>query len=203
MTKQPLFKDVFGESWPDLPEIFHKHYAPRKGTSDSVQVEGKLKVRISPLVSIMARLTGALIPYSGDNIPVTVTFRLGDNGKSFHFDRVFQYPDHGTHYFHSKMVHIGGNEMIEFIKFNIGWRLSYAWDGKKVILQHRGYVWRIFGFDIPLPLEFILGSGYAEETAISDGSFHMWTHADHPLFGRMLYYSGEFKIKEVVCEITS
>ena len=148
-------------------------------------------------------MTGALIPYSGDNIPVTVTFRCSDDGQSFHFDRAFHYPDHGTYHFRSKMVHLHANEMIEFIKFGIGWRLTYDWIGEKVILKHRGYVWRLFGLDIPIPLELILGRGYAEETAISDTHFHMWTHAKHPLFGEMLYYSGEFEVAEVSCETTS
>ena len=203
MTTEPLFKAIFAEDWPHLPKVFHKHYAPRPGCADMVRVEGKLDVRVSPLVSWLARLTGALIPWSGNNIPIDVAFRIGDDGKSFHFDRAFHYPNHGTCHFRSHMVSQGGNELIEFIKFGIGWRLAYGWDGEKVTLTHKGYVWRIFGLQLSLPLNLILGRGYAEEKSISPDSFHMWTHMKHPLFGEMLYYSGEFTIKEVICETTS
>lgn len=203
MKNPPLFRAVFDEAWPALPSVFHKHYAPRPGTDDTVRVEGRLNVHVSPLVSLMSRLTGALIPWSGQNIPVTVTFHCGADGKSFHFDRAFHYPGRGTRHFTSTMVHLGGNELIEFIKFGIGWRLTYDWEDEKVILRHRGYIWRLFGIDIPLPIGLVMGHGYAEEKALSDTRFHMWTHAHHPLFGRMLYYEGEFEIAEVKCATTS
>jgi len=199
----PLFQKIFGEDWHKIPPVFHAHYAPRPGTSDRVKVEGILDVKVSHLVSVMSRLTGALIPYSGKDVPVTVTFWCGEDSNSLHFDRAFHYADHGTCHFRSKMVHTSGNELIEFIKFDIGWRLTYQWQNEKVILKHRGYVWRLFGLDIPIPLNIILGKGYAEETAISDKRFHMWTHANHPLFGEMLHYTGEFQITEVKCETTS
>ena len=203
MTGEPIFKEIFGDHWPDLPAVFHKHYAPRARSTDQVRAKGTLNIRISPLISIMARLTGALIPYSGDAVPVTVTFRGSDDGCSLYFDRAFHYPEHGTHHFRSRMVHLGGNELIEFIKFGIGWKLTYDWNGEKVILTHQGYVWRLFGLHIPIPLGLIIGHLQAEETAISDTAFHMWTHAKHPLFGEMLYYSGEFEIEEVSWLTTS
>ena len=132
----PFFQKIFAGKWPELPKIFHTHYAPRPGTSDRVTVEGKLDIKISPLVSIMSRITGALIPYSGEAIPVTVTFRCGQDGKSFHFDRAFHYPDHGTYNFRSKMVHIGNNELIEFIRLH---RMAPCLIDDKVILKHLGY----------------------------------------------------------------
>ena len=68
MTSEPIFKEIFGDHWPDLPTVFHKHYAPRARSTDRVRAKGTLNVRISPLISIMSRLTGALIPYSGDAV---------------------------------------------------------------------------------------------------------------------------------------
>lgn len=202
-NKAPFFKRIFGNDWEKLPPIFHKHYAPCPGTSDRITAHGHLDVRISPAVSIMARLTGALIPYSGENIPVTVCFYCSDDGKYFHFDRTFNFPDHGPCHFNSKMRHTTNNELIEYIKFGVGWRTTFHWDGAQVILTHQGYIWRLFGIHIPLPLEAILGSGYAEETAISSDRFKMWTHTKHPLFGETLYYGGEFEIKDQPCATTS
>lgn len=145
-------------------------------------------------VSLMAKATGMLLPYSGDNIPVTVTFRSGKDSTAFHFDRVFHFPDKGDITFHSRMESIGNNEMIEFMRFGIGWKLAYHWDGKKITLSHRGYVWHVLGRRIPLPLTWVIGAGYAAETPISESRFSMWTYAKHPLMGKTFGYAGEFEI---------
>jgi hypothetical protein len=65
-----------------------------------------------------------------------------------------------------------------------------------MILSHRGYVWRVAGWLLPLPLSWIIGKGYAEEIPISDTAFSMWTHAKHPLFGCAFGYKGRFEVIE-------
>ena len=192
---QPLFTVIFGDDWSALPSVFHKHYATKPYTHDTITVKGHLDVYVSKFVSVLARLTGALVPYSGERVPVTVTFSA--QGKNaFHFIRTFHYPDKGDVQFTSRMEPAGGNEMIEFMKFGIGWRNAYRWDGEKIVLQHRGYVWRIFGATIPIPLHWVLGRGHAEETAIDATRFAMWTHCHHPLFGKSFGYAGQFEVVE-------
>jgi predicted DCC family thiol-disulfide oxidoreductase YuxK len=196
---EPLFKAVFGESWHALPSVLKRHYAVRPYSEDRVRVEGTLDVHISPMVRMMARITGMLLAYSGDNIPVTVIFHSGKNSKAFHFERTFHFPEHGNITFRSHMERINDNILVEFMRFGIGWKLAYVWDGHKVILEHRGYVWRVFGFLLPIPVQIVLGKGYAEEQVLSEDTFSMWTHTMHPLFGKTFGYAGAFKITEVTC----
>lgn len=198
IPQEPLFKSVFGEQWDRLPPVMKKHYAVRPYSADWVKVEGHLDVAISPFISLMAHLTGMLLAYSGKDVPVTVVFRSDKSG-AFHFERTFHFADHGDVIFHSRMEQIKGTELVEFMRFGIGWKLAYLWDGSKVVLQHRGYVWRILGVMIPMPLAWIIGKGYAEELPLSEDSFSMWTHAKHPLFGKTFGYAGEFKVTEVSC----
>ncbi|OEU69911.1 MAG: hypothetical protein BA874_09055 [Desulfuromonadales bacterium C00003068] len=195
----PIFREIFGDSWERLPVVMKKHYAVRPNSDDVVTVEGRLDIKISPLVSLMARLTGMLLAYSGDDVPVTVVFVSGAGSRTFHFDRTFHFPDRGDVKFRSRMEHVKDNVLVEFMRFGIGWKLAYEWDGHKVILRHRGYVWRILGRMLPIPLELIIGRGHAEELPLSDDSFSMWTHSKHPLFGKTFGYAGEFKITEVSC----
>lgn len=196
----PIFREIFGDSWEQLPVVMQKHYAVRPNSGDVVTVKGHLDIKISPLVSVMARLTGMLLAYSGDDVPVTVVFRSGEGSSAFHFERTFHFPDRGDVMFRSSMEHVKDNILVEFMRFGIGWKLAYEWDGQKVILAHRGYVWRIFGGMIPVPLELIIGRGHAEEMPLSDDSFSMWTHSKHPLFGDTFGYAGEFKVTEVSCD---
>ncbi|MBI1216598.1 MAG: DUF4166 domain-containing protein [Alphaproteobacteria bacterium] len=194
--QEPLFKTVFGAQWDALPPVMKKHYAVRPFSDDVVTVEGHLDVRISPMVSVMARLTGMLLAYSGKNVPVTVVFRSDQSG-AFQFDRTFHFPEKGDVAFRSRMEWIEGNVLVEFMRFGIGWKLAYEWDGEKIILRHRGYVWRILGVMMPLPMSLVIGKGHAEEAPLSEDAFSMWTHALHPLFGKTFGYAGKFRVTQV------
>jgi Domain of unknown function (DUF4166) len=194
--EQPLFQSVFGKDWDALPPVMKQHYAVRPYSLDTVTAEGHLDIHVSRGVSLMARLTGALVSHSGTHIPVKVIFSSDATG-AFHFTRSFYYPDKGKIVFHSRMERLRDNELIEFMRFGVGWKLAYSWDGDKVILQHRGYVWRIAGVMIPIPLTLLLGKGHAEEIGIDEHRFNMWTHTKHGLFGETFRYSGDFTITEV------
>ena len=123
---EPLFKAVFGSQWEALPPVMKKHYAIRPYSDDVVKVEGTLDVSISPLVSLMARLTGMLLAHSGRDVPVTVVFRSGRQSGAFHLERTFHFPDRGDVMFRSRMEVIEGNELVEFMRFGIGWKLAYV-----------------------------------------------------------------------------
>lgn len=194
----PIFKSIFGDTWEILPIVLKKHYAIKPNSNDCVVVEGVLDITVSWLVGLMARLSGVLVSESGKQIPVTVTFRSGIHSDVFRFERVFHYPKKDVRFF-SRMKPYRKDEVIEFMRFGICWRCIYHWNGQKVILSHRGYAWRIMNIIIPLPFEWIIGKGHAEETPISDNSFSMWMHAKHPWFGVTFAYTGEFRIKDMSC----
>ncbi|MCG8492440.1 MAG: DUF4166 domain-containing protein [Sneathiellales bacterium] len=190
----PLFKQVFGSDWPELPEVMHKHYAAEVFTDDIQQVHGTLDIFMKPWIKGLAKLTGQLVRQSGENVPVTVSFSCKGSANSFFFDRKFSFPDGDTQHFRSRMVWQGDNVLIEFMRFGLGWKLAYSWEEGKVILRHKGYVWRLLGFNIPVPLSLLMGKGYAEETPLDDNSFQMKTYTEHFLFGKIFGYSGRFDI---------
>jgi len=196
----PIFKNIFGESWNALPAVMKDHYLVRPYSDDVVIVKGALDIKVSWFMSLMARITGMLVPYSGLGVPTTVTFRSGKNSEAFHFDRVFHFPDKGDIRFRSRMEWMGGNELVEFMGFGIGWRTAYEWNGDTVVLKHRGYIWRLLGVLVPLPLSLIIGKAWAEEKPVSETAFNMWTHIKHPLFGEALRYAGTFEIVEMSCK---
>lgn len=200
MTDEPIFQSIFGKQWQNLPLVIQKHYANRPYTSDLVRVEGVMKVEVSffaKLISPVMRLAGALVPYEGENIPVTVNFRSAPNSNSYELDRIFYFPDRKPYYFRSRMVPLRGNEIIEFMPIGIGWHASYRYAGNKVFIEHCGYKIKLFSKLVRLPLEIIMGKGYAEEEAIDDRSFRMYMDIRHSLFGKFYAYMGEFTVKEM------
>jgi len=147
------------------------------------------------LLSPFLRIFGALVPHQGHNIPVTVHFRSEPDSAAYCLDRKFNFKNEKPYVFYSKMIQVKGDVIIELMKYGIGWKHRFYFDGEKVILEHRGYVWKIFGIIIPIPLGLLLGKGYAEEKSLSDNRFRMKMNITHPLFGKMYEYRGVFEVK--------
>lgn len=202
MSKAPIFQSIFGVPWADLPPVMQKHYAVRPDSQDRVTVRGTMTIRRSRLMKMLApllRFFGALVPYDGEGIPATVTFTSGPGSSDFHFDRIFQPPGKPSFRFHSRLVQISGNDVIELMRFGIGWRAHYRMNGNHISLSHIGYYWRIGKVLIPLPMTWIIGRGAAAEDVVNDNSFTMWMTITHPIFGEIYRYEGAFEIAEVSC----
>lgn len=192
---EQIFKSVFGSEWGKLPPVFQKRYMNRSYSNDEITVEGKMNIHFSKFMSCLIpifRLLHVLVPFQGSNIPVKVDFRSELNSDGVYLYRKFYFPNKKPYEFISCMRAINTNDVIEFMSFGIGWRTNYFYDGNKVIMQHRGYVWKIFGLNIPLPLEIFLGKGHAEEEVIDDNTYKVTMSMMHPVFGMMYSYSGNF-----------
>lgn len=195
----PIFQSIFAKDWDKLPPVFKKHYANRPYSEDRLVVQGSLDVMAkAPLtwVAPLMRLIGQIPISNESSVPVTVSFESERDSRSFIFNRVFIFRKKRPYIFCSKMIQTHGNEVVELMRMGLGWKLDYNWDGEKVVLSHRGYVLKLFGHLIPLPLTLILGSGYAEEHAIDDNNFRMVTHITHPWWGKIYEYKGCFEVPD-------
>lgn len=198
--KQPIFQSVFADNWEKLPPVMLKHYANRPFSNDIITVEGEMDVEFGLYFSLLSpflRLFGTLIPYRVSNIPAEVRFISEPNSAAFCLERICEIPGKKPYVFFSRIEQQHGNEMIEFMKFGIGWRHKFLYEQDKVILRHIGYVWRVFGWKIPMPFSMFLGKGHAEEFSLSDDSFRMRMTITHPIFGKVYEYRGRFTVKDV------
>jgi len=198
-TQDPIFKSIFAEQWATLPVVMHKHYANRPFSDDVGKVEGKMDVEFGWLVKLlspMLRLVGALVPYQGKDIPVTVAFRSEPDSNRFCLDRTFNFPQKKPYVFFSRMVPIERDIVVELMKYGIGWKHRFYYKDDKVILEHIGYAWNVLDKMLPIPLGLLLGHGYAEEQALDENSFQMKMNITHPLFGKMYEYRGVFKVTD-------
>lgn len=196
-AQEPIFKNVFGSDWDALPTIFKKHYANMPYSDQVTTTHGTLDVLCRhPLKSIapLLKLMGQIPPYNQRDVPVSVRFKSDLKSDALHFNRIFYFRESAPYIFNSRMIHTKENEVVEVMKFRLGWKMLYSWDGHKVILQRKGYVINIFGKFISLPLGIIVGKGYAEEIAVDDNTFDMMTCITHPLWGKIYEYKGRFTI---------
>ena len=195
--RDPIFQSVFAGDWQKLPAVMYKRYANKPYSSDAVTATGEMEVVFGWYIKMLLpflRLFGALVPYQGKSISVVVNLRSDPNNAALCMDRVFYFKDKKPFKFRSSMVEIEGDDVVEFLRFGVGWRIRYYFDGSKVVLAHRGYVWKLFGKLMPMPLHLILGKIYAQEIALSEDSFSMLMTITHPLFGKIYEYKGTLNI---------
>ncbi|HUT42222.1 MAG TPA: DUF4166 domain-containing protein [Gammaproteobacteria bacterium] len=196
---QPIFQAIFGADWNKLPAVIPRHYANRPYSTDRVCVAGTLDVMCHGPVRWfrpLFLLLGMIPPFNEADVPVTVVFESSRTSRDFHFNRTFHFAGRKHYRFRSRMRQLAGDEVVELMRFGIGWKMRYLWKDDKVILQHQGYVLNLFGHYIPLPLTALFGAGHAEETAVDDDTFDMWVEIRHPWWGRIYGYSGRFRISE-------
>ncbi len=199
LKSEPIFKKVFGQTWESLPPAIKKHYSARPYSEDKILVQGNLDIQCSgPIYALSSLywLLGSIPPVNEKNVPVTVTFESDKNTQAFHFKRIFNLRERKPHHFKSRMVRTSGNELVEIMRFRLGWKMKYFWNGEKVLIEHVGYVLCLFGHFIPIPLTLIAGKGYAEEIPVDNNSFAMKVNIKHPLWGTIYEYQGNFKFVE-------
>ena len=199
LKKEPTFKSIFGEAWEELPLAIQKHYSIRPYSDDITIVEGTLDIMCTGPIKYFSTLfwiMGSIPPHNEKDVPVTVHFKSDRDTKCFHFVRTFYFKNRKPYQFRSRMIQTTGNEVIEIMRFGFGWKMNYLWEDNQVKLKHKGYVLKIFGHFIPLPLTALMGKGNAEETAIDDNHFKMFTDINHPHWGKIYEYKGCFEIKD-------
>jgi hypothetical protein len=202
---EQAFKTIFGSAWENLPPVFKKRYINRAYSHDITTVEGNMDIHFSTIMACFVpffRLFHILVPYQGNNIPVTVDFRSEPNSAAVCLDRKFYFAEKKPYEFNSRMQIINDNDVIEYMSFGLGWKTHYFYDGKKIVMQHKRFVWKLFGLPIPLPLEIFMGKGHAEEEVINDNTYRVTMTISHPLFGIMYSYSGNFTFKKLPYEST-
>lgn len=191
----PLFARVLGDDWQKLTPVMKKRFSNRIYTNDTVLVNGEMTIKSSRWIRIikpLLKLTGALISQDGESIPVSVKFRSEVNSSKYWFDREFRFNQ--PVYFKSYMINIKNNIMVEFMRFNVGWRAKFSVNGDSVVMSHDGYVFRFFNILIPVPISLFLGRCDVIERPISDDTFSMEMSLNHFLLGEIYQYKGIFKI---------
>lgn len=197
---QPVFKHILGNQWDELGEVIQKHYFLRPFSNDHICVTGLMgEINHSFLAKLLipfGRLFGALVPYKGRKIPIEVYYHTKNENGNIYWDRVFMFPGKRPYHFRSFMQHAKNNEVVEYVRFGVGMRLKVTAEQGALVFRNAGYIWRVANISIPIPLHIILGTAYVEERPIDSTKFSMKMELEHPLFGMLFQYRGEFSLPE-------
>jgi len=201
MQKKPIFEQVFSGKFLSMPVVLQDRYANRSYSDDVCTVEGVLNVHTSfwmTLLSPFLRVFGALVPSAAKNIKVVVNFKSNRKNNSLKFDRKFYYQHRKPYNFVSTWIPQENDEVIEFMRFGLGWRMRCYFQDNRVHLEHVSFVWQMGRVSIPLPMHWLLGIPYAYEEAVDERHFRMHFEMIHPLLGNIFGYSGMFTMVKKV-----
>lgn len=195
-----IFQIVLEDNWDKLGNVIKLHYFLKPFSSDNICVTGEMSEIyhsfIAKLFMPFGILFGAVVPYRGNNIPIDVHYRCNTENANLYWDRVFKFSEKNNFHFKSHMEHVEGNEVIEYVRFGVGMRLKVTAEDGAIVFRGNQYIWRILGIKIPIPVNLIFGHVYVEERPIDDDTFSMKMIMEHPLFGIMFRYSGQFSLGE-------
>jgi hypothetical protein len=195
---EPVLKQALGDDWGSLAPSIQAHYGLAPFTDQRIHVKGSMdSVSHSPLATLLipfTSLAGALIPYTGKNVPVEVINYSLPREAAYFWLRTFSFPGRKPFVFRSAMICTGPREVTEFVRFGLGLRSALSVVSGSLVEVGHGYVWRIGARTIPLPLNKMMGKSYVEETPISETEFVMRMSITHPLFGETFAYSGRFAV---------
>lgn len=195
----PVFQAVLGADWSKLGPVIRRHYFLRPRSRDAITVAGTMdEVWHSPLARVLlvpfGRLFGGIVPYRGTAVPIEVHYTARPGDATIHWDRVFRFPGRRPFHFRSYMEPQSPGRVIEFVRFGLGIRLHVTAEDGALVFRDQGYVWRLFGRDIPLPMGLLFGRATVEERPADDHNFTMRLVMTHPVFGDLFRYQGRFAL---------
>lgn len=195
---EPIFKTILGSQWAELGHIVQKHYSLTPYSDDYVRVDGVMdEIHHSLFAKLLIPfgvLFGAVVPYRAKNVPISVHYRSCSSDANLYWDRVFKFRPNKKFHFRSFMQHTGDNEVIEYVRFGVGMRLQVTVEDGALVFRDIGYIWKILGFNIPVPGGLLFGKAYVEERPIDENTFSMRLELKHPIFGILFRYRGSFTI---------
>ena len=194
-----IFQTVLGDSWDELGDVIQRHYFLRPYSDDYICVSGVMSEvyhsMIAKLFLPFGMLFGAVVPYRGKDVPIDVHYSCSKDNSNIYWDRVFKFSERNHYHFKSHMEIAEGNEVIEFVRFGVGMRLRVTAENGAIVFRDAGYIWRLFGKDIPIPVGLLFGKAYVEERPVDENNFEMKMTLEHPLFGVMFRYTGAFTLE--------
>jgi hypothetical protein len=196
---EPVIKKALGKKWDRLDDIVKQHYDICPGENTTLNLRGEMSEvyhsNIAKLYLLPGRIFGALVPYRGKNVPTLVrNWTSTNNYNAMFWYRTLHFPDRPEVIFQSRMEHLGGNEIVEYVKYGMGMRMALFEEQRALVYKGLGYVLCIGRVKIPIPNWMILGSATIVEKAITDKLLHLDFEIRHPLFGKTFSYSGDFII---------
>jgi hypothetical protein len=196
----PIMRRALGDGWNRLGDVVRTHYNVTPGREGAVVMNGTMTVYHSRLAYpflVMGRIMGALIAKKGENVPVCVRNWCRPGSPAIHWHRTFYFPGGAPLVFSSRMEHLAGDEIVEYVGLGLGVRLRLTEENGAMVFTSRGYQWKLGPLSLALPDWLFLGKSSIREIPVDDRHFRVEFTMRHPLLGETFGYHGNFSLEPV------
>lgn len=195
-TTTSLFAQALGNEWDKVHPTVRRHYDLHPG--DERLLRGEMSevfhsLWVKPFI-LFGRLFGALVPYRGNNVPVEVRNYCEAGNNHLQWRRRFFFPGRKPYPFASRMEHLAGNEIVEFVRLGLGIRMTLSVEEGALCYTTNGYLWRLGPLRLTLPDWLFFGSGTITERGVDSEQVDLDFTLVHPLFGPSFRYAGRFRL---------
>lgn len=196
--QEGVIQKALGNDWEKVPEIIRQHFNLGSGGENKATLEGVMEEihhsLLAKLFMLPARVFGALVPYKGKYVPVTVRTSTKQNEDNImYWHRTFSFPEYGQYVFSSRMSHVKDNVIVENVKYGMGIELALHVEENILNFVTTCYQWNLGPFKAKLPCWLLLGKGVITERQIDNDSFQIDFKIRHPVFGETFRYIGIFR----------
>jgi len=183
----PLMQRALGDDWQKLPPALQAHHRSVCTESGSMTIEYPRSMQ--PYLMLLRRL-GALVDRSGAEV-ATVVKKSVEGGRR-HWRRTMTWADSESIPFNSFWVHAGGNQLIEYVNPVLGLQMAVHVEAGRLHYQGVRFVAKLGRLLLPIPEWLVLGHTRIVEEAVGENRYIMDFRLEHPLFGQVFRYAGEF-----------
>jgi hypothetical protein len=198
--QRPVMQRALGEEWEKLHAAVRRHYDLTPGREQSCTLEGTMEEITYALLAkpfiLAGRMFGALVPYRGQNVPVEVLNRTYRDRPAMFWHRTFRFQGRKPYVFQSRMEHLEGREIVEFVRLNLGICMHLAEIDGALCYTSNGYLWRLGPFHIRIPDWLLLGRARIIEHGVDNDTIALDFVIRHPLWGQTFSYRGRFRLQD-------
>ena len=188
MRKHNIMRQALGEQWLELPHALQEHYQDKDNTDiGTLDIEYPTWMQI--ILNIL-RMMGALLNRKGKNILTKVDKEM--LGDMQYWNRTVTFENGKKIYFKSHWCYVKNNKLVEFVNPFLGLCMSVEVRDKILYYTGEYYLLKLGKLSVPIPEWILLGHTTIVEKEVSASRFTMDFKLQHPLFGQIYRYAGDF-----------
>lgn len=188
MAQKNIMKQALDSGWQQLPPALQAHYQDANNVDEgflNIEYPGWMQGILH-----MLYLLGALLNRRGRQIPARVEKTM--HGDRQYWQRTLTFDEGPPLYFSSRWIYAGENKLIEYVNPVLGLCMSVRVSEGQLYYEGEYFVLRLGSLRLRLPEWLLLGHTTITEWALDEQHFAMDFRLNHPLFGQIYRYSGEF-----------
>lgn len=184
---------ALGSNWSKLAPAIRMHYSSDKKMTLKGTMDEVWHSKIAGFFIFFSRFLGALVPFTGSNVPTITHNWLSEDNLKYFFRREFHFEKKRPLTFSSHMEYYKKDEIIEYVKFGVGIRMKLTVEDGTLVYTIIDYIQDLKYFKIHIPSVLLLGGGHIIEKQINANTIRVEFELTHPIFGKTFTYSGNFK----------